>query len=134
MRKIITEKYKFCCEKVFSYADLGQDHLAVKANKWGGCCVTWWYHVAPLVRVKFQIGPAASITLAMVIDPGMFNEPVSLSTWLNAQQNAACHPHAHVSRYSIQPGSAYTPEYSTDPNYADTDQTLLDYANEVTCP
>ena len=24
-----------------------------QADKWGGCCVTWWYHVAPLVRVRF---------------------------------------------------------------------------------
>lgn len=51
MRQIITEQYGYCCEKVFSFAIDGNDTLAVRANKWGGCCVTWWYHVAPLVRV-----------------------------------------------------------------------------------
>jgi len=139
MRKIITEKYKFCCEKVFSFADEGNDRLCVKADKWGGCCVTWWYHVAPLVRVKFKFHHLFSVNLAMVIDPGMFDGPVFLSTWLGAQENAICTPPnktAHVSRYSIQAGSAYTPSgngFSTDPNYVATDAKLIQYANLVTC-
>ena len=57
------------------------DHWAVKADKWSGCCVNWWFHVAPLIRVKVRLG-AVSLVLAHVIDPGMFNEPVLLSTWL----------------------------------------------------
>jgi hypothetical protein len=52
MRRIITTRYRYCCEKVFSFANQGDDRLAVKASKWGGCCVTWWYHVAPLIRVR----------------------------------------------------------------------------------
>jgi hypothetical protein len=139
MRKIITEKYKYCCEKVFSFANEEPDKLAVKANKWGGCCVEWWYHVAPLVRVKFTFGRNASFTFAMVIDPGMFDAPVMLSTWLAAQENTTCNPNAHVTRYSIQSGAAYYPTdysglaFTTDSNYTATDAKLQQYANKVTC-
>jgi Glutaminase len=132
MRKIITEKYGYCCEKVFSFATDNDDDLAVQANKWGGCCVTWWYHVAPLIRVQIKI-LSFKFTLAMVIDPGMFDKPVMLSSWLMAQENAACSPNARVSSYSIQPGSAYTPMFTTDPSYTSTNQTLINYQNGTTC-
>jgi len=140
MRRIITTRFHYCCEKVFSFATANDDTLAVKADKWGGCCVYWWYHVAPLVRVRLVIKgwPAKfSIVLAMVIDPGMFDKPVLLSTWLAAQENTGCSPHAHVTSYSIQPGSAYTPYYgggfSTDPSYTATEATLINYSGLTTC-
>ena len=135
MRWIITKKYHYCCEKIFSFANQGNDTLAVQANKWGGCCVFWWYHVAPLVRVR--LGRWA--VLLMVIDPGMFDKPVLLTTWLAAQENKACGANAQVSMYSIQPGSAYWPAnfagtaFGTDPNYVQTDATLIAYQNLVTC-
>lgn len=138
MRKIITEKYGYCCEKVFSFAIDNDDDLAVQANKWGGCCVTWWYHVAPLIRVKIKI-LSFSFTLAMVIDPGMFDKPVMLSTWLAAQENAACSPNARVSMYTIQPGSAYWPAnefgtaFATDPAYTSTNEWLINYETLTTC-
>jgi len=146
MRWIITTKYNYCCEKVFSFANLNYDTLAVKADKWGGCCVTWWYHVAPLVRVNFTFPPFGvvktpiKLTLAMVIDPGMFDKPVLLSTWLSRQENKNCSPNAKVSMYSVQPGSAYWPlnhqgtQFATDDNYTQTDSTLNAYCNLVTCP
>jgi hypothetical protein len=142
MRRIITTRYGYCCEKVFSFANQNNDTLAVKANKWGGCCVTWWYHVAPLVRVRLRIRgyPKLSLTLAMVIDPGMFDKPVLLSTWLSAQQDTTCSARAHVSMYSIQPGSAYWPTnyagttFDTDPNYTKTQGTLVAYSGLTTCP
>lgn len=138
MRRIVTTKYGYCCEKVFSFANQGQDRLAVKADKWGGCCVTWWYHVAPLIRVKVKIFNWKFV-LAMVIDPGMFNNPVLLSTWLSAQENTTCNANANLSMYSIQPGSAYAPAnyagtaFSTDPAYTATDATLISYAGLTTC-
>lgn len=149
MRWIITTRYRYCCEKVFSFANSGNDTLAVQATKWGGCCVRWWYHVAPLIRVKVTLRlptrlnltrKSFSFNLAYVIDPGMFNQPVLLSTWLGAQANAVCAPNANVSMYSIQPGSAYTPanyagtQYTTDSNYAATDAALNFYKNMQTCP
>ncbi|NTW69544.1 MAG: hypothetical protein HGB23_06785 [Chlorobiaceae bacterium] len=139
MRWIITTKYHYCCEKVFSFANSGNDTLAVKASMWGGCCVTWWYHVAPLIRVVVKLGKF-TFTQAMVIDPSMFDKPVPLSTWLSAQANTTCAPNAKVSMYSIQPGSAYWPanyagtQYGTDNNYVSTDATLIAYQNLQTCP
>lgn len=139
MRWIITNRYRYCCEKVFSFANQNYDRLAVKADKWGGCCVTWWYHVAPLVRVRVRAGSLRAV-LAMVIDPGMFDKPVLLSTWLAAQANKNCDPNAKVSMYSIQPGSAYSPAnyagtaFNTDPAYTSTNATLTAYRNLVTCP
>lgn len=139
MRWIITTKYRYCCEKVFSFANQNNDRLAVKADKWGGCCVTWWYHVVPLVRVRIRFG-RFSFVLALVFDPGMFDKPVLLSTWLAAQENIPCSSDAHVSMYSIQPGSAYAPAnyagtaFSTDPSYTATDATLIAYQNLTTCP
>jgi hypothetical protein len=80
-----------------------------------------------------------NFVLTMVIDPGMFNNPVLLSTWLSAQENTTCSPDANVSMYSIQPGSAYAPanytgtSFSTDPSYTATDATLTAYKNLTTC-
>ena len=128
MRWVITNRYRYCCEKVFSFANQNYDRLAVKADKWGGCCVTWWYHVAPLVRVRVRAGSLRAV-LAMVIDPGMFDKPV-----------LGCDPNAKVSMYSIQPGSAYSPAnyagtaFNTDPAYTSTNATLTAYRNLVTCP
>ena len=138
MRKIIEERFGYCCEKVFSFANQNDDDLAVRADKWGGCCITWWYHVAPLIRVRIKIGRIRFV-LALVIDPSMFDKPVLLSTWLMAQENAACAANANVSMYSIQPGSAYWPTnyngtaFATDTNYALTNATLIAYKNLTTC-
>lgn len=138
MRWIIEKHFGYCSEKVFSYANQSPHRLAVQANKWGGCCVKWWFHVTPLIRVNIKIG-TRSVTLAYVIDPGMFNQPVLLSTWLAAQENLACDANAHVDFYSIQPSSAYLPTYptgapyTTDPNYVQTNNTLINYANLTTC-
>ncbi|MGQ0641569.1 MAG: protein-glutamine glutaminase family protein [Gemmatimonadaceae bacterium] len=138
MRKIIVEKYGYCCEKVFSFANEVDDDLWVRADKWGGCCVKWWYHVAPLVRVRIKLF-GIKIELAMVIDPSMFDKPVLLSTWLMAQENMSCGANASVAMYSIQPGSAYTPaniqgtSFTTDPNYTATDAKLIQYKNLTTC-
>lgn len=142
MRRVITKKYGYCCEKVFSFANQNNDRLAVTADKWGGCCVTWWYHVAPLVRVRFRIPKFSrkSLTLALVIDPGMFDKPVLLSSWLAAQEKVICSANANVSMYSIQAGSAYAPAnyagtaFSKDPGYTKTDATLTAYSALTTCP
>lgn len=140
MRRIITERYGFCCEKVFSFATSSDDELAVKADKWGGCCVIWWYHVAPLIRVRLRLKglpKGKPLVMAMVIDPGMFDEPVPLSTWLAAQETTACASDARVTSYSIQPGAAYQPKWSggftTDPGYSNTDFTLFLYRSAPTC-
>jgi hypothetical protein len=137
MRQMISKKYGYCVEKVFSFAEGYPNKLAVKANMWGGCCVEWWYHVVPLLRLNVNFGKR-KIQVCYVIDPGMFTTPVTLSTWLQAQKNTTCNANATVTSYSIQPGSAYWPlgssaSFGTDPNYVQTEQTLIGYKNGVTC-
>lgn len=153
MRRVIMKKYGYCCDKVFSFANKNSDTLAVHVTALGACCVKWWYHVAPLISVKTTLKLPASyprrkgkgtgtirltINLAYVIDPSMFDKPVLLSQWLAAQEFKDCTSHAHVSMYSIQPGSAYAPadysgtSFDTDPDYSKTEQTLINYKNKST--
>jgi len=137
MRQMISQKFGYCVEKVFSFAEGYPKKLAVKANMWGGCCVEWWYHVVPLLRLNVKVG-TRTYQICYVIDPGMFTTPVTLSTWLQAQKNTTCNPNATVTSYSIQPGSAYWPmgssaSFGTDPNYVNTEATLIAYKNLVTC-
>jgi hypothetical protein len=75
-----------------------------------------------------------------VIDPGMFDKPVLLSSWLQAQEDSTCWSPAKVTMYSIQPGSAYWPAdgtgttFATDPSYTSTHYYLNLYKNLTTCP
>lgn len=135
MRQIIEEKFGYCSEKIFNYAEPGSQ-LAVEVKP--GCCVYWWYHVAPVVKVNLN----GRIVL-MVIDPSMFNTPVSITTWRNAQTNANCTAHpVKQGTFEIVPSDKYTPgpivggcrRYGTDDNYTDTDQDLIDRKDCVTCP
>ena len=133
---IINTKYNYATHKVFSFAyPDGPYSLCVKGEKWGGCCINWWYHVAPLVNIKTPSG-----TQAYVIDPAMFDQPVLLATWLHAQQNPACAGGStpKVTSFNIQPTSSYEPydtsSFNTDPYYAQTDTTLVNYSPLTTCP
>lgn len=135
MRWIIENVFQYCTRKVFSYGYF-PNLLSVKAGKWGGCCINWWFHVAPLICVRTPSGPQA-----YVIDPSMFNGPVLLSQWLKAQENPDCSATAHVSEYSIQPSEAFMPSggipvvlYMTDPAYSYTNSTLTSYAPLQSCP
>jgi Glutaminase len=133
---VINNFYHYKTQKVFSFANSGSDVLSVKADKWGGCCINWWYHVAPLVTINTSAGPKA-----YVFDPAMFNTPVPLASWLSAQQNTTCEgsSRAHVSMYSIQPTSAYEPTsfsgttFNTDSTYSSTNATLTAYSTLVSC-
>jgi hypothetical protein len=134
---VINNRYKYGTKKIFSFANAGSDKLCVQAQKWGGCCIRWWYHVAPLVTVQTPTGPKA-----YVFDPAMFNQPVLLATWLHAQENPACAGSftPHVTMINVQPTSSYTPSgssgltFSTDPTFSSTNSTLTTYAPRVTCP
>ena len=137
---IINNKYHYGTQKVFSFANdaANVDELCVKAEKWNGCCINWWYHVAPLVTIKTTTGPKA-----YVFDPAMFDQPVLLSTWLHAQENPACVPSGdvpHVTMINIQPTTAYSPSgtsgyyFDTDPSYSNTNSTLVSYRHLISCP
>jgi hypothetical protein len=135
---ILNNRYHYATKKIFSFANAGNDKLCVQGQKWGGCCINWWYHVAPLVTVNTTTGPKA-----YVFDPAMFDQPVLLSVWLHAQENPSCVPAgkvAHVTMINIQPTSSYAPSgssgtmFSTDPSYSSTNTTLINYRYLNTCP
>lgn len=136
MNYIINNRYKYSTKKIFSFANSGGDRLCVQGQKWGGCCIRWWYHVAPLVTIQMPTGPKA-----YVFDPAMFNQPVPLATWLRAQENPACAGSytPNVTMINVQPNSSYTPAgssgytFSTDPTYSSTNFTLTDYRYRTTC-
>lgn len=132
---ILNNTFHYGTHKIFSFANAGSDMLSVHAQKWGGCCVTWWYHVAPLVNIKTPSG-----VKAYVFDPAMFNQPVLLSVWLHAQENPVCAgTYAHVSMINVQPTWAYAPadgsgfSFYPDPTYWDTNNTLTNYGPLTTC-
>ncbi len=86
MRQLIEDYYGYQSYKVFNYACDGAGTLSVKATLWGNyCCVKWWYHVASYVYVQTATG-----SVAYLIDPAMYNGPVSISTWVAAQKNVSC--------------------------------------------
>ncbi len=135
---IINNKFNYATQKIFSFANNSTDELCVQGQKWGGCCVNWWYHVAPLVTIKTSTGPKA-----FVFDPAMFDQPVLLSVWLHAQENPACVPGGktpRVTMINVQPTSSYSPatysgySFDTDPSYSATNSTLVSYSTLVTCP
>ena len=134
---ILNNRYHYATQKVFSFANSGSDQLSVKAEKWGGCCINWWYHVAPLVTIKTTKGPKA-----FVFDPAMFDQPVLLTEWLHAQENPACVSSPtvpHVSMINVQPTASYSPAdyagttFDTDPAFASTDTTMVHYGILATC-
>jgi len=134
---IINNKYKYGTKKIFSFANAGSDKLCVQGQKWGGCCIRWWYHVAPLVTVQTITGPKA-----YVFDPAMFNQPVMLATWLHAQENPACAGGftPHVTMINVQRTASYAPSgttgmvFVTDPTYSSTNSVLTSYSALITCP
>ena len=139
MYKMITERFGNCCAKVFSLAYKNKDHLAIIAEKWGGCCVLWRFHVAPIIMVKIELVQHPPLNTLMVIDPSMFDTPVSLSWWLWNQEQTKCDEYAKVSAYTIQRGWAYMPAdtgtmFYTDPDYTETDSLLVFHHSHKTCP
>jgi hypothetical protein len=132
---VLNNVYHYATHKVFSFAYPSSYTLSVKAEKWGGCCINWWYHVAPLVNIKTPTG-----IKAFVFDPAMFDQPVTLATWLHAQENPACASGRtpKVTSFNIQPTASYSPmdtaHFGTDPAYTNTNSTLIGYAPLKTCP
>lgn len=74
------------CGKVWNYQNPGPppgNPLSVSTPNSPTGGVTWRYHVAPILNVQGDDG----VTRPMVIDPSMFDQPVSVDAW-KAKQNA----------------------------------------------
>lgn len=137
---LLNNVYHYATQKVFSFSvgttSGATNRLSVKAEKWCGRCINWWYHVTPLVTIITPTGPKA-----YVFDPAMFDQPVPLATWLHAQANPVCVTsgyHARVTSFNIQPTASYSPTstttFDTDPFYSSTNSTLVSYRYNHTCP
>lgn len=59
-------------------------------------CYNFFIFLYPYLIAAVFPAQNASFQVCYVIDPGMFTTPVTLSTWLQAQKNTTCNPHANV--------------------------------------
>jgi hypothetical protein len=66
--------------KVWAFAN--RDSLRARTPYHPRGFVEWKYHVAPFLRVRSSEGKVYN----MVLDPSMFNRPVSVVAWRNAQR------------------------------------------------
>jgi hypothetical protein len=82
------QRYGLRPYKVWTFAN-GEDLYARTTNHPRGY-VTWRYHVAPILRVRFSDGTQRWV----VIDPSLFTRPATITAWRNAQK---------------RPGSGYSP-------------------------
>jgi len=110
--------------KVWTFAN-GNEMLHIRTPNHPKGFVEWKYHVAPILRVRTTNGQQRWY----VIDPSMFQGPVKISAWKNAQKrpNARYEPYVTIARFGQSPtdpsgtrlpGSGYWP--GTDPRNVDS--------------
>jgi hypothetical protein len=143
MRQIIEGTYGYTSYKVFNFTDqclANPGVLAVNASLWSNnCCVRWWYHVAPYVYVQ-----EGANQVAYLLDPSMFDAPVAISTWLDAQKNVSCgYAAGTVHKQAYYPSNAYAPStyntttctinVSTTETYTSANKTCRTYSNRRGC-
>lgn len=144
MSWVIENNFGYTSYKRFILAKNSNRPLTVKATKWGnrGCCITWSFHVAPVVKVR--IGNRIEI---YVLDPSIFDEPVPVAVWDNSMigdtrttcQNNSRYNYSYERIYTIS--AAYNfqkrPDGSigfiADYNYWHTNSTLNDYRYRASC-
>jgi hypothetical protein len=108
------QKNGFHPAKVWSFEN--GESLYVRTRHHPAGYVTWRYHVAPVLRVRLQGNKQAWY----VIDPAMFQSPVTISQWRNAQRRSGSRyqPYITVTRVGQAPidkngrrlpGSGYWP-------------------------
>lgn len=94
--------------------------LDVATHNKPNCTQHWFWHVAPTLQVDINGSPQT-----YVIDPSLFNEPVTLATWAAVQGNP--NPTLNPSNADIY----YYWGSETDPTYSKTNQVLTDYRNAL---
>lgn len=118
------------CQKHYIFGDL------IASS--GSCCVAWIYHTAPLVLVRNN----NDVIEERILDPSLFNTPVTPEIWRAACQNSACvlNPDFEFEpvTYKTVPGIVfnYNPSsmsFRLDSDYFRTDCTLEVYKNESGC-
>ncbi|MDX2138701.1 MAG: protein-glutamine glutaminase family protein [Chloroflexota bacterium] len=104
-------------EKIWIYGSLN-----TPTHNHPQCRVLWGWHVAPTLRVNIggNIQP-------YVIDPSLFNDPVTTTTWKSVQgdPNASLQP-SDADLFHRSKNASWT---ETDPTYSKTVQVLNTYRN-----
>lgn len=124
MSKILEEKYGYTSKKIFSSGKL----KAINNDGCGNACITWGWHVAPLVTVAMTDGSREQ----MVIDPSLFSKPVTIREW-NATMEQSCSAtgtKGKVVKTEILDREIYTPNGNTDPDYYDTVRLLRKFCKK----
>lgn len=126
MRQIIIAN-GYECAKQFVYGS------SLAARTPSGCCVSWSYHVAPLVRFKTSSG---SIELR-ILDPSLFSSPVDVNTWLNKVKDGTCSSSANVTSTVLAYGNVYirgaNGSVMYDDNLAKTNCIIANYSGLSGC-
>lgn len=130
MKQILNQN-SYNCQKQFIF---GSDLLASTSS----CCIQWVYHTAPLVLVKNNNNEIEE----RVIDPSLFDVPVTPAVWREACQNLACvfNPDFEFQpvTYKTVPGIVFNYDPSSmsfllDSDYFRTNCTLGVYQNQSGC-
>ncbi len=88
------------------------------------CYVPWGWHVAPTLDVT-----TGSTTTEHVIDPSLFEKPVTKATWKSVQGDpSAVLKSSPASTFYRNKSGSYT---ETDPTYAKTNDVLTTYRNKL---
>jgi hypothetical protein len=110
--------------KVFNYAGSNND-LLVQTKNHPSCSVSWWYHVAPTLRVRKSFPKVEE----QVIDPALFTGPVTTAVWQTKQidPNATLVGTDASVYFRNKSGSTVT----YDNSYTDTNATLADFRDAL---
>jgi Glutaminase len=96
--------------------------LTVATRNNPGCQVVWGWHVAPTLDVA-----AGGGIQTYVIDPSLFNEPVTQTAWFNIQNN----PNATLTPTGPEIFHLFSVADRLDPTYVKSNQVLTTYRNEL---
>lgn len=94
MKQVMEQHFNVSCEKIFNYGS-----LAVSAYNH---CVTWGWHVAPVLSVIKSDGTYTKF----VLDPSVSNRPLTVDEWRNLQLNS-CSGRAYLADKDIVDGRCY---------------------------
>lgn len=126
IRKYIQTKYGVLCEKLFIYGNL------TGISPRYGCCASWQYDVACVIRGKGG--------MVYVLDPRLFTRMVSQSIWISSHLNPTeCVPQPRLSNQALVAGECFTPfdnipsGYLVDGDYTYTNIMVGYYADSVGC-
>jgi hypothetical protein len=126
MKQVMESNFNLTCEKVFNYG-----RLSVQAYQH---CVTWGWHVAPVLTVMRTSG----ITEKLVVDPSIANYPLRVEEWRNMQLNACSGTPYLIGKADLVDGRCYGRKNkygnynSFDDNYTQTNAWLKYYRNTPT--